>query len=206
MATAPVVKDLSAAVMLTIESESRAGARHDAGLHRLHKDLGSRGRRDLRTEGFSLDSLAVQTFLDMRYAGQSYELSVPVESLAPRDILPRFHAAHHERYGHSDGGRAVEIVTLRVKLVLGGVAMGNEKRDARKARATEARTPHRSSRREVWFDRKATRAAVYERAALSRGDTFRGPAIVVQMDSTTAVPPRWHLQVDAARNLILERI
>ena len=36
------------------------------------------------------------------------------------------------------------------------------------------------------------------------GATFAGPAVVVQMDSTTAVPPGWRAEVDASGNLVLE--
>jgi N-methylhydantoinase A len=198
LATAPVVKDLSAAVMLTIEGAG-VGAQGLVPLRRQRDDLKRRGRRELKSEGFSLEYLILQTFLEMRYAGQSYELSVPVQSLAPADFLPRFHAAHHERYGHSDAARAVEIVSLRVKLVLPGVGTSHRRGEVRKGRR-----PTPSTKRDVWFEGKPAHSAVYERAQLAPGHSFRGPALVVQMDSTTAVPPGWRAEVDAAGNLLLQ--
>jgi len=200
MATAPVVKDLAAAVMLTVGGEPGRRAQGLAPLRRLRADLEARGRGDLAAEGFSLDGVAIETFLETRYAGQSYELSVPVQSLAPAEFLPFFHAAHHERYGHSDPARAVEVVTLRVRLALPGVEarIGKGEMRMRKVAASAA------TQREVWFDGKPASTAVYERSQLAPGHSFRGPVLVVQMDSTTAVPPGWRAEVDGMRNLVLE--
>ena len=56
---------------------------------------------------------------------------------------------------------------------------------------------------EVWFDDGAVEAALYRRERLRPGDGLTGPALVVQMDATTVVPPGWRGEVDAMRNLIL---
>jgi N-methylhydantoinase A len=52
---------------------------------------------------------------------------------------------------------------------------------------------------------EAVEAAVYDRAALKAGDTFSGPAIIEQDDTTTLLAPGWRCQVDAAGNLMLEQ-
>jgi N-methylhydantoinase A len=57
----------------------------------------------------------------------------------------------------------------------------------------------------VWFGGEQMEAAVYQRSALASGDSFAGPALVHQLDTTTLVPPGWGCEVDAAGNLILER-
>jgi len=46
---------------------------------------------------------------DLRYAGQSFELSVPIEP----DLAGAFHRAHEERYGYADPERAIELVAVR---------------------------------------------------------------------------------------------
>ena len=46
---------------------------------------------------------------DLRYAGQSFELTVPLGG----DLVKSFHRAHEERYGYSDAGRAIELVAVR---------------------------------------------------------------------------------------------
>jgi len=225
MATAPIVKGLSAAVMVTVEAHHDVGASHprkekktslsrdmskreevppmvdDSPLRilaRIRDELEERGRRELEGEGFSLDGLATHAFLEVRYAGQSYEFSVPADSLDPNTFLPAFHAAHHERYGHSDATRPVEVVTMRVKLVLPAAEIGNLKteRGRSQAKATE--------KRPVWFDGKELLVAIHERGGLMPGVRFDGPAVVVQMDSTTAVPPGWRGEMDAMGNLLLE--
>ena len=205
MATAPIVKDLSAAVMLSVDSESGRAA-HSAGasplrlLARRRDELEERGRKELESEGFELGGLAVQAFLDMRYAGQSYELAVPTESFAPAEFLPAFHAAHQIRFGHGDLSRVVEVITLRVKLVLPGIDTENRKQKTEKRKAKRAAATHQS---EVWFERKSVDASIYERDELLQGFRFAGPAVVAQMDSTTLVPPGWRFEVDGMKNLIL---
>jgi N-methylhydantoinase A len=233
MATAPIVKDLSAAVMVTIEGGSDVRASHlrrekrsapsgdvsqqapvpasvDASplrvLARTRDELEKRGRKELKAEGFSLAGISTMTFLEMRYAGQSYELSIPVDSLAPDVFLTAFHAAHQERYDHSDMARLVDVVTLRLKLVLPAMEMRNGKGGMREGKRARGKTAGRKPReREVWFDSEAVRTLVHERTQLRPGARLAGPAVVVQMDSTTAVPPGWTGEVDPMGNLVLER-
>jgi N-methylhydantoinase A/oxoprolinase/acetone carboxylase beta subunit len=64
--------------------------------------LERKARKDLRTAGLA-------RFADMRYAGQSYELTIPWES--------SFHDAHRKEYGYADPARSVEVVALRVRAV-----------------------------------------------------------------------------------------
>jgi len=101
------------------------------------------------------------------------------------------------------------VVTLRVKLVLPEIEMRNEKGEMRSGERREAKTRKGSEVhagvREVWFGGKSIRATVYERERLVAGDRFGGPAVVVQMDSTTVVPPGWRTEVHRAGNLVLER-
>ena len=139
----------------------------------------------------------------MRYAGQSYELSVPsnrsLRASSSRASTPRTTSAT----ATATRTRAVEIVTLRVKLVLPGV-------EVRETESEKCEKQAEDRARAVGQARSLVRRQAYARRRLRarrncrRGDTFRGPAIVVQMDSTTAVPPDWRAEVDAAGNLVLE--
>lgn len=208
MAMAPIVKNLSAAVMLSVDGENGgAGRSADAStlqiLARSCAELEERGRQELESEGFGLEGLAVQVFLDMRYAGQSYELAVPTESVAPAEFLPAFHAAHQTRFGHSDLSRAVEVITLRVKLILPGIDTENRKEETEKRKTKRAASTHQS---EVWFEGKPVATSIYERDDLLPGFRFAGPAVVAQMDSTTAVPLGWRCEVDEMNNLLLATV
>jgi len=226
MATAPIVKDLSAAVMLTVDGDSevfnashRRMSRNSSDtvsqreelaemddsparvLARLRGELAERGRNELRAEGFGLEGLTLEVFLDMRYAGQSYELAVPSDSLAVVDFLPAFHAAHQARFGHSDASRAAEIINVRVKLILPTAGSRKAKGELKK----QASAPV-STMRGVWFNGKPSPTAAYSRDELTAGFVFEGPAIVAQMDSTTVVPPGWQSDVDETGNLILTEV
>ena len=201
MATAPVVKDLSAAVMLTIGGDTARRAQGIAPLRRARNDLESRGRKELATEGFSLDGMTVETFLEMRYAGQSYELTVPVESLVARRLrvaIPRCapRAVRSQRSGpHRRNRHAAREAR----------AAGRWKSKIEKSRNGSRLIAAAIQRTRGLVRRQAaSRRRLRTRRALSPGATLRGPAVVVQMDSTTAVPPGWGAEVDAAGNLVLE--
>jgi N-methylhydantoinase A len=47
-------------------------------------------------------------------------------------------------------------------------------------------------------------APVYIREMLGAGDRFEGPAVVAQMDATTAIPPGWTAHLDSAGNIVIE--
>jgi N-methylhydantoinase A len=56
---------------------------------------------------------------DLRYVGQSFELTVP---LGP-DLVERFHRLHHERYGYADRARELELVAIRTAEIRPGPAL-----------------------------------------------------------------------------------
>ena len=74
-------------------------------LRELHK----RGESELRAEGFKKPEIRAQDFADLRYRGQSYELTVPLAS----GLVDLFHKAHERRYGYASPGREVELVNVR---------------------------------------------------------------------------------------------
>lgn len=139
--------------------------------------------------------------LDLRYAGQSYELTIALESSGPRAIegaRAAFDAAHEARFAHADTSAPVEVVnarvTARVRSTIEVAAPALGPGGARPA--SEAR---------VWIDGAWFATPVYAREDLGAGDTIEGPAIVTQLDTTTLVARGWRAAVDAWGNLVLER-
>jgi N-methylhydantoinase A len=145
--------------------------------------------------------------VDMRYAGQNYELPIPLlegavtaESLAA--LAGGFERAHKRLYGFVAEGETVQLVTFRVEAA--GVV--------RKAEfvAQEEGGPDASGAiigtREVWLPESGGFVAcpVYDREKLAAGNRFVGPAIVEQMDATTVVLPGMSACVEPYMNLILE--
>ena len=153
-----------------------------------------------RSEGLPKDNVQVHTALEMRYVGQSFELVVPFDDHSTPDLKGMFHAVHRERFGYSMDDEPIEIVNVRLKM-LGAVqrpAFPKEELQGEDASAAIIET------RDVWFGARVA-AKVYDRDRLQPGNRIVGPAIVVQLDATTAVPPGWSGHVDGVRNLVLER-
>ena len=142
--------------------------------------------------------------LDLRYAGQSYELTVPIAATADGAtagrFLPAFHRAHRRRYGHADLGRAVEVVAVRLRAELPGAAVRLPPLPKGSGDAQAARL----ERQPVWFDGKPRATWLYDRNLLRAGDGLRGPALILQLDATTVIPPGWGGRVDDVGNLLLE--
>jgi N-methylhydantoinase A len=179
-----IVRDYSKTVMLPLNHPK---------LEQQFRDLERRGREEMKAEG--LRGIALRS-LDIRYVGQGYELNIE----AGRNLANRFHAAHQQRYGYSDTGRAVEIVNLRVRMVAATKPLRFQPHARRRGGARGAILRHRT----VYFEGRAGSAPVYDRARLSPGDAFSGPAIIVEYSATSVIPPRCRVRVDKWHNLIVE--
>ncbi len=187
---ADVVKDYSRTVMLTVEAGDALPRSVAAEFARMEKQA----TRDLRAEGFSAAQSQLVRALAMRYRGQSFELEIA----ATGDVLRAFHQAHQARYGHADAGKAVEIVSLRLRAI--GVTEKPALAAAARIRKHQAK-PARTA--EVVLTGKPVRVPVYEREALVPGAQLAAPAIVVEYGSTTLLPGGWQAGVDRWQNLVL---
>ena len=196
VAMADVVKDYSRTVMV-------AGA--DATNESLQNGfavLESQAREDMEGEGLEVERARALRAVDVRYVGQSYEL--PVDYVPRRkgplaSIAPAFHRAHRQRFGYADPSEPLEIVNLRLKMVLPtdkppGQPHALAGEDPRGALIGEA---------EGTFEEGARTSHLYSRERLECGNRVPGPALVLQMDSTTVVPPDWAAQVDPWLNLVI---
>jgi N-methylhydantoinase A len=134
--------------------------------------------------------------LDLRYAGQGYELNVPWEG----DFVRRFHELHRQRFGHSDEKRPVEVVNVRVRTISKTPRVKEEGETLRTGSGEQA--VMRTKR--IFCDGAWQSGKVYERERLRPGDTFAGPAVVVEYSATTFVAPDARVTVDGFRNLVIE--
>ena len=127
---------------------------------------------------------------DIRYSGQSYELTVPWH---PKNPAEPFHREHQRVYGYANAGRSIEIVTIRVraKLALERPRLAMH-RNAKKRGPVELRRVYSSG---SWRE-----MPVYARGSLPRS-TLRGPALVIDYGSTTLVPASWRFSLDKFGNL-----
>ncbi len=145
--------------------------------------------------------------VDMRYAGQNYELPIalpdgPVTAATLDHLAAVFDAAHRRMYGFVAEGEPVQLVTFRVEAA--GLV----------PKATFARGPSSppdpraaiTGRRAVWMPEAGgfVDCPVYDRDALRPGHRIAGPAIVEQMDATTVILPGMAATVEPYANLVLE--
>jgi N-methylhydantoinase A len=203
MVLADVVKDYSQTIML---SEQEAG---ELTLETLFAPLCQRARAELTAQSLREDDITLHPALDMRYAGQSYELRVPVWDLEgpTGDCIEAFHDVHQQRYTYANRDGQVEIVNLRLK------AVGEMAKPRFQEQAPGGLDPKAAQvgYKLVYFaaadSPRAARpmpAALYERAGLVPGNVIVGPAILFQLDTTSVVPPGWAATVDGWGNLVVE--
>lgn len=175
-------------------------ARH---LDELLGDMARDARAWLDREGTIVGATAMRCDADMRYAGQAYELHVPLpdamKGVDAAAVAELFHRAHERVYGFRDASSPIEITTLRLGIV-GKVPPVEAPRGTRAAAPPVPHRRRRVFRRGAWIE-----AAVHRRADLLPGHAFAGPALVEQEDTTTWVLPGWRVEVDDAGNLHIAR-
>ena len=145
---------------------------------------------------------------DMRYVGQGYELRVDmpdgdIDPAALDQAFERFHQQHTAEYGHHFADSPIEIVNIRL------TGIGETPKIGRPAPAggpslEAARVKVSESVFRKGDELETVETAFYERDKLPIGERFDGPAIVLQTDSTTVVPPGCSAAADAHGNLIIE--
>lgn len=168
--------------------------------------LESEGRRALLSHGVPAEMHAFSHALDMRYEGQDFSLSIPLErpdelldTDATQRIADRFHARHLQRYGHSNAGAAYEVVNVRV------TAIGRNEYGHVLARPLlNDGPPPPPAERDVVFGGQTYRTSVYRREDIPVGETLHGPAIILEATTTTTVSPWASLRREPNGTLILE--
>jgi N-methylhydantoinase A len=172
----------------------------------LLAELGTADRADIEARFAGLEAnargqladdagLRLARLADLRYQGQSFELTVEAGKLA--ELPDRFHAEHERRYGYRMEDEAVELVNLRL---VATVPTG--KPDLSEAAPRRGGNP---SRRRARLDDGWEEVDVYERAALGVGSRLDGPAVVEFAESTLLVRSGWRASVDEIGTLSLER-
>ncbi|MDW8443636.1 MAG: hydantoinase/oxoprolinase family protein [Acetobacteraceae bacterium] len=158
-------------------------------------------------EGIPAETRHLTRTVDMRYAGQNYELPValpegPIDATTLGVLAEGFAAEHRRSYGFVADGETVQLVTFRVE------AIGRVRKVAFSSRPLGGADPAAAHEgfRDVWLPESGGFVAVpvFARDRLAPGNRLAGPAIIEQMDSTTLVLPGMSARVDAYENLILE--
>lgn len=139
---------------------------------------------------------------DMRYVGQSYEIEVALSPGWLTDgnaaaIAQAFHLTHQQLYDFHDPDGEIELVNVRLSAVGAGPKLSFLETDEIRAAAVPAR------RLPVYTGAGVETVDLHDRQALVPGSTFHGPAVVVQEDTTFAIPAGAQARVDRHLNLLL---
>jgi N-methylhydantoinase A len=162
----------------------------------LVQELAAAARERLVAAGALAGRVRVEGVLDLRYAGQSFEIRVP----AAKNPAAEFTRRHEHYYGYRLEDRPIEWVALR--------AIARVPSPASVTARPRIRPLSKGAllgERRALFGGKELRARCVDRAALGPGERFDGPALVEELSGTTLVPPGWSARVVQAGHLLLER-
>ena len=179
---------------------------HDLGaadmlVNAAYQELRDRGLEWVAGEGAGLGTPIVSASADMRYAGQAFDLPVPLDTgavLKASDLCEGFHRAHEALYGFRDEDSPIEIVTIRARIEarlpewdIANLPFGPD------ATAGATRTVrHGGTDHEV---------PVYDRPSLAPGQKLAGPAVLEQEDTTIWILPGWSAETHETGTLILQK-
>jgi len=181
-----------------VEAVLRPLDRVDAAwLEARFRDLDAEARRAVQN-GDGRRRVVVQRGLDLRYIGQSYELTVPGDVGVAR-AAEAFRARHADIYGYAPAQEPVEVVNARV------TAFGIMPTLPLWAAPSGSRSSDVPRTRRAYFDRRWTEVPVLARSAMAPGRDVAGPAIIEEGDATTVVPPGWAARAEQAGTLRMRR-
>lgn len=179
------------------------GGEDPADMELVFTQLEEQGLATFEAEGIAIDRREMRRFLELRYYGQSFELTVECDTLANSQsiasVIEAFHSAHEKRYGHAARTDPVQVVTYKVS------AIGKVERprfDVR-VRGSDETGPKAVRTMSAHFG-STHMVNVYQREDLALHDRIDGPAIVVESGSTTVLWPDQFLTVGPLGSLLVE--
>jgi N-methylhydantoinase A len=162
------------------------------------------GRDRLADEVSTEDQMRFERTLDLRYLGQSFELSVAVpdgdiDASSLETVTERFHERHEQRYGHAYPEEPIELVTIRLR------SRGLVEPPTFDTESTaESIGDAIRETRDVVYDGEPHETRIYDRSRLPTGAEFDGPAVIESTESTAVIPPDQHGRVDDLGNITVE--
>ncbi|MBM3608054.1 MAG: hydantoinase/oxoprolinase family protein, partial [Alphaproteobacteria bacterium] len=173
-------------------------------VNRVFAELAQAAQAELAGEGFARERIRIEPALDLRYAGQGYEITLPctwpLQSGGLASLRKTFDETHRQMFGHTAPDEPVEIVSWRLRGV--GIVPPVEMPQY-KAIGASLKDALREMRR-VRFDGRMHDCPVYQREKLDCGLEFNGPAIIDQLDCTSVILPGQRARIDEYRNIIIE--
>jgi N-methylhydantoinase A len=169
----------------------------------LLQEMAEQTRAELRADGIAESEITSLFEIDVRYAGQAFEVPITIDAeTLQRDgiagLITRFDAEHHRLFTFNMKTEHeivnVRAVALGVAFDLPAVRLPEGDGDASGAKLRD---------HEVWIDGAMRPAVIYDRAKLRAGDKIPGPAIIIEMDSTTLIEHDCAGLVDPVGNILI---
>jgi N-methylhydantoinase A len=162
------------------------------------------GKTIIESEGVEIEELIIIHDVDMQFQGQTHILNFPVQNtkLTRESLQTAFEKAYWNRF-------EVELPEIRAVLVNLHTAVIGRRRPVpltslistteQEAQIEDCKT----GIRQVWFESGWKETPIYKRESLSLKASFKGPAIIEQLDTTIIVEPENLVEVDLVGNLII---
>jgi N-methylhydantoinase A len=175
MLVSPVRKDAARSVLL------QASDHDDPGATAAFQELEAAALASMADEGVDPADVTLARLADVRYAGQSFELTVPGDGW-----VRAFHDAHDSRFGFHRTDTPVELVTARVQATAPAPQVPKRRLDP---------VPGRPVPTEVRYRGSTLAAPSIARLTLPAGAQMEGPAIIHEYSATLWLPPGWRAEV-----------
>ena len=172
----------------------------------IYEDMKAQALQDMAAEGYQEGNIIFSATADMRYAGQFWELSVPIQShVEAAEELQAYAKAfcdiHTRTYGYT---LEDDITFVNFRFSAFGVVDGMEfvpdpeVQDQSVSAAVKGRRP-------LYFNGAYVDSTVYDREKMAPGCMIVGPAIIEEYAASTPIPPKFKARIDQYRNIIITR-
>lgn len=138
--------------------------------------------------------ISIARFLNLRYEGQSYELSIPYE----KNFIDLFHQAHDHHFGYRLEDAPLELISIQCS-----VKINRPQLPLPHVRKAVRRNLKPLSIEHIYFEHTPTQVPVFKRADMAAGQGLAGPALIVDNYTTIMLPASFFLEVDELLNLII---
>jgi len=147
-------------------------------------------------------------FIDMRYVGQTHEVTVPIRSRTKRvtelnlnKTIQDFHELHEQLYSFKRPDQTVEVLNVRSDLI--GVRVTLKYRSTQFE--SEDPSPAFKGTRRVGFDQLGlVETNIYDGTKIKPGNLITGPAIIEEPETTIVVYPQQEAMLDHYQTYVIE--
>ncbi len=191
MTIANIAKDYSRSVLLRVKKNDYEE------LIDLFKPLISQGVKEIIGEGIQRNRVEIENCVDMRYVGQSHELTLPFK----KSFIEDFHNLHKKTFGYANRDYEVEVVNIRVRVT------GKTKKPSlrKKQKVSSIKNRKFVEKTKCFFRGRWLKVDVYDRNRVHASSRIKGPALIFEDYSTTFVLPEYVCNIDEYENLIIEK-